>query len=129
MRTVKCRSAEMPDNMNKYGEKKMTEKEIAEIRRRFRADKSNISHVCGCFVNEKKEIISEFDQSLGMMPEDDAEAMLKILKKTLSGTVGRNLFDVEFSTQQVLESEEHKLLSELRHTQLRDTELVHALYD
>lgn len=107
----------------------MTEKEIAEIRRRFRADKSNISHVCGCFVNEKKEIISEFDQSLGMMPEDDAEAMLKILKKTLSGTVGRNLFDVEFSTQQVLEGEEHKLLSELRHTQLRDTELVHALYD
>ena len=107
----------------------MTEREIAEIRRRFRADKSNISHVCGCFVNEKKEIISEFDQSLGMMPEDDAEGMLKILKKTLSGAVGRNLFDIEFSTQQVLESEEHKLLSELRHTQLRDTELVHALYD
>ncbi len=107
----------------------MTEKEIAEIRRRFRADKSNISHVRGCYVNEAKEIISEFDQSLGMMSEDDAEGMLKVLKKTLSGTVGRNLIDIEFSTQQVLESEEHKLLSDLRNTQLKDSELVHKLYE
>ncbi len=107
----------------------MTEKEIAEIRRRFRTDKSNISHVCGCLVNEKKEIISEFDQSLGMMPEDDADSMLRILKKTLSGAHGRNLIDIEFSTQQVMESEEHKLLSDIRHTQLKDGELVHKLYD
>ena len=33
----------------------MTDKEIAEIRRRYRTDKSNISHVRGCYVNEKKE--------------------------------------------------------------------------
>jgi hypothetical protein len=107
----------------------MTEKEIAEIRRRFRTDKSNISHVCGCFVNEKREIISEFDQSLGMMPEDDADAMLKIIKKTLSGTPGRQLLDIEFSTKQVMESEEHKLLTNLRSSQLKDSELVHTLYD
>ncbi|MBE6577369.1 MAG: DUF4317 domain-containing protein [Ruminococcaceae bacterium] len=107
----------------------MTEKEIAEIRRRFRTNKCNISHIRGCFVNEAKEIISEFDQSLGMMPEDDADAMLKILKKTLSGTPGRQLLDIEFSTQQVMESEEHKLLCELRSTQLKDEELVHKLYE
>lgn len=107
----------------------MTDKEIAEIRRRFRPDKSNISHVRGCYVNEKKEIISEFDQSLGMMAEDDAVEVLRILKKTLSGTSGRTLIDIEFSTQQVLESEEHKLLTELRRTQLADGEYVHKLYD
>lgn len=107
----------------------MTDKEIAEIRRRFRTDKSNISHVRGCYVNEKKEIISEFDQSLGMMPEDDAEEMLKVLKKTLSGAKGRNLIDIEFSTQQVMESEEHKLLADLRHSKLADDETAHKLYD
>ena len=69
----------------------MNEKEIAELRRRYRPDKSNISHVCGCFVNEKKEIISEFDQSLGMMPEEEAEQMLTVLKKVMSGNLGRNL--------------------------------------
>ena len=63
----------------------MNEKEIAEIRRRYRLDRSNIIHIYGCFVNEKKEIISEFDQALGSMSEDDAEGMLSIIKKTLSG--------------------------------------------
>lgn len=41
----------------------MNEKEISEIRRRFRHDKSNIQKIRGCYVNEKGEIISEFDQS------------------------------------------------------------------
>ncbi len=106
----------------------MTDKEIAEIRRRFKTDKSNISHIRGCYVNEKKDIISEFDQSLGMMSEDDAEGMLSVLKKTLSGAQGRNLIDIEFSTQQVAESEEHKLLSDLRTSKLADDEAVHKLY-
>ena len=34
----------------------MNEKEIAEIRRRFRADRGTITHVRGCYVNEQKEI-------------------------------------------------------------------------
>ena len=106
----------------------MNAKEISELRRRFRADRSNISRVCGCFVNEQKEIISEFDQSLGMMGEDDAEHVLKTLKRTLSGTVGRNLLDVEFSTEQVLSGEEHLLLSKLRESRLQDSEAVHTLY-
>ena len=51
----------------------MNEKEIAEIRRRFRGDKSNINHIRGCYVNEKREIISQFDQALSMMPQEETE--------------------------------------------------------
>lgn len=40
----------------------MTEKEISEIRRRFNIDKTNISCIRGCYVNENKEIISDFNQ-------------------------------------------------------------------
>ena len=36
----------------------MNEKEIAEIRRRFRPDKSNITHIRGCYVNDKREIVT-----------------------------------------------------------------------
>ena len=53
----------------------MNEKEIAELRRRYRADRSNITRVRGCFVNEKKEIISEFEQGLGLMNEEEAELL------------------------------------------------------
>ena len=106
----------------------MNIKEVAEIRRRYRPDRSNITHVRGCFVNEQKEIISEFDQSIGMMNEEDAEQMLKLLRKTLSGSMGRNLLDIEFSTKQVSEGEEYALLKKLRDSELRDTDSVKAIY-
>ncbi len=107
----------------------MNEKEIAALRRRFRKDKSNISHVCGCFVNENKEIIAEFEHSLGLMPEDEADQLLLVLKKVLSGSVGRNLWEIEFGTEQVMSGEEHRLLSELRSTCLKDKELVRQFFE
>lgn len=36
----------------------MNQKEINELRRRFRADKSSISRIYGCFVNTNKEIVA-----------------------------------------------------------------------
>lgn len=107
----------------------MNEKEIAEIRRRFRPDKSNITRVRGCYVNEKREIVSAFDQSLHIMSQEESEALLGILKKTLSGTLGKNLIDIEFATQQVVEGEEHKLLMALKNSALDDEEAIQAFYE
>lgn len=107
----------------------MNEKEIAEIRRRFRPDKSNITRVRGCYVNEKREIVSQFDQSLRIMSQEESEALLGILKKTLSGTLGKNLVDIEFATQQVVDGEEHKLLMALRSSSLDDEEAVQTFFN
>lgn len=107
----------------------MIEKEITEIRRRFRSDRTNITNIRGIFVNENKEIVSEFDQSIALLSEEESDAILSVLKKTLSGALGKNLIDIEFSTQQVLESEEHKLLSTLRESELKDEEKLHAFYE
>ncbi|WP_411676552.1 DUF4317 domain-containing protein [Caproicibacter sp.] len=106
----------------------MNEKEIAEIRRRFRPDKSNITRIRGCYVNDQREIVSEFSQPLGLMPQEESEELLAILKKTLSGTVGKNLIDIEFATRQVLEGEEHKLLMALRESALKDDAAVREFY-
>ena len=107
----------------------MNEKEIAEIRRRFRPDKTNISKIRGCYINESHEITTEFYESLGLMSPEQTEDILARLKKTLSGTPGKNLIDIEFSTQQVLDSEEHKLLTTLRKSGLSDDEAVKAFYE
>ncbi len=106
----------------------MNEKEIAELRRRFRSDKSNISYIRGCYVNEKKEIISEFNQSLGLMSPEAGEEILAILKKTLAGTVGKHLFDITFTNNQVLDSDEHRLLTALRTASVTDNEIIHTFY-
>ena len=62
------------------------------------------------------------------MPQDKAEKYLSLLKKSLSGTLGRNLIDIVFSTEQVMDSEEHRLLSALRESGLRDGEIRQAFY-
>lgn len=106
----------------------MNEKEIGEIRRRIRRDRSNMTAIYGCYVNGSKEIISSFRLSVGMMPENEAQKYFGVLKRTLSGTLGKNLIDISFKTAQVADSPEHKLLMELRNCGLQDDELRMQLY-
>ncbi|NBI10084.1 DUF4317 domain-containing protein [Colidextribacter sp. OB.20] len=98
----------------------MNQKEVSELRRRWRLEKNAVSRVYGCFVNSSKEIVSDLDESLGTMPQEEAEKYLGLLKRSLSGTLGKNLIDIVFSTQQVMDSQEHKLLSALRSSGLKD---------
>lgn len=106
----------------------MNQKELSELRRRFRPDRSAIRRIYGCFVNENREIVSYLDESMGRMPEEEAAQYLGFLKKALSGTLGKQLIDLVFSTQQVMEGEEHKLLSALRSSQLKEAPLREAFY-
>lgn len=106
----------------------MNDKEIGEIRRHLRRDRSNMTTIYGCYVNAQKEIISEFSQSLGIMPENESEKYFALLKRTLSGTLGKNLIDISFKTSQVAGSPEHQLLMDLRQTRLKDDELRRGFY-
>lgn len=106
----------------------MNAKEVAYIRRRFRAERSSINYVRGVFVNENKQILSEFCQFLGNLAQDEREPILSLIRRTLSGTIGRNLIDVPFSTEQVLHGEEHRLLEQLRKSELKDEDAIHAFY-
>ncbi len=106
----------------------MNEKEISELRRRLKPEKHNISHIRGCYVNEKREVLSLFDQSLAVLPEEEGEKYLALFKRSLSGTLGKNLIDLSFSTQQVADGEEHRLLMALRDAELRDEAAVQAFF-
>ena len=106
----------------------MTEKELREIKRRFRPEKSNIPRIVGCFVNSNNEIIAKISQSIQFEDSVVSEKLLGVMKKTLSGSLGTNLSEISFSTKQVTDSEEHKLLMKLRETELRDEEVLNDFY-
>ena len=106
----------------------MNEKEIGEIRRRQRRDRSNMTHIFGCYVNDNKEIITQFRQSTGMMPENEGDKYFALLRRSLSGSIGRNLIDITFKTAQVADSPEHKLLMGLRESKCNDGELLQEFY-
>jgi hypothetical protein len=100
----------------------MNTKEIGEIRRRQRRDRSNMTHVYGCYINDKKEIISQFSRSTGMMSENEAEKYFALFRRILGGTQGKNLLDITFRTAQVADSPEHKMLMKLRGQGISDEE-------
>ncbi|MDO5548498.1 MAG: DUF4317 domain-containing protein [Eubacteriales bacterium] len=106
----------------------MNEKEVAELRRQFRPDHHNITKVYGCYVNENKTVISTFEQSMALATQEEAESYLSLLKKSLSGTLGRNLLDIAFTNQQVMNGAEHALLMKLRESRLEDAEALETFY-
>ena len=101
----------------------MNEKELREIKRRFRPERTNVPRIVGCFVNENKQIIARINQSLGLEESIVSEKLLSTMKKVLSGSIGTNLVDVPFSTKQVTDSEEHKLLMGLVRSEEHTSEL------
>ena len=103
-------------------------KEIGELRRRFRPDKDAISRIYGCYVNGNKEIVSYVDTPLGLLTEAEREMYLDLLRKALGGALRRNLIDIVFSTEQVREGDQHRLLMDLRKTGLEDREVREIFY-
>lgn len=106
----------------------MNKKDIAEIKRRFNLEHNNITCIQGCYVNNRGEVISSFTRSLTGMAQEEAEKYLAVFKRTLSGTQGQNLIDIDFDPEHIADSPEHQLLTALKDTALRDGETVEAFF-
>ena len=106
----------------------MTNKEIGELRRRMKPDRTNLTAVYGCYVASIGEVLSTFREPFGLMAEEDKEKYLAIFRRALSGTPDKNLIDLSFTTKQVADSDEHRLLMRLRETALDDEEARQKLF-
>ena len=78
----------------------MTNKEIGELRRRMKPDRTNLTAVYGCYVASSGEVLSTFREPFGLMTEEDREKYLAIFRRALSGTPDKNLLDLSFTTKQ-----------------------------
>lgn len=107
----------------------MNEKEVAEIRRRFNPQKTNISRIQGCYVNEEGKILTEFSQPLVTLLEEETQAVLTLLKKALSGSLDKNLINLEFPNAEIIGGQKHKNLLSLRDSALNDTVALHSLFE
>lgn len=106
----------------------MNTKEVSELRRRWKTEKNAVKRIYGCYVNASGEIVADIDEPLSLMPQEETEQYFGLLKKVLSGKLEKNLIDLVFSTQQVADSDEHRLLMSLRDSELQDEESRQALY-
>ena len=107
----------------------MNKKEVAEIRRQYVPERCTISRICGCYVDAEKNIKTTMKEAFLSLPEDDAFKYFTIFKKTLSGTVGRNLVNLDFPLEEEHEGGHQEFLLRLRNSKLKDDALVEEFYN
>lgn len=106
----------------------MNKREVAEIRRRFKPNHNALGKIRGCYVNELGHISSQFVQPITSLTEEETGLFFDVVRKTMSGKLGKNLFDLELPTKAVADSHECKLLRQLRDSGLADDDAVQELY-
>ena len=74
----------------------MNKKEITEIKKQFTPERTSIDRICGCYVDGEKNKRMELAELFLTLPEEEVFKYCEIFKKTLSGTIGKNLLNMEF---------------------------------
>lgn len=107
----------------------MNKKEVGEIKKQFSPSNCSITRICGCYVNHDKEKKSEIKEAFLSLSEDENFKYFTIFKKALSGTLGKNLLNMEFPREQEQEGGTQAFLMELLNSRLTDDGLLTAFYD
>lgn len=107
----------------------MNRKDIAEIKKRFKKEECTFTKVCGCYVNSEKESLFQFKESFLNLPDDELFKYLEIAKKTLSGTIGNNLLELNFPLNEALQNDKQQLFMMLKKSGLKEDAILTILYD
>ncbi|MBQ1311354.1 MAG: DUF4317 domain-containing protein [Blautia sp.] len=107
----------------------MNKKEIAEIKKQFTPDRCTITRICGCYVDGEKQKKTEMKEAFLSLSEEEIFKYFDIFRKTLSGTPGKNLLNMEFPMEQEAEGGTQEFLMRLRKSRLEEDELLEEFYD
>jgi hypothetical protein len=107
----------------------MDKRGILELKKRFKKDATTVSRVCGCYVDADKNIVSTFNKNFLNLPDEDLFIYLDILKKSLGGKFGNNLFDIEFSTESEKHGGNQQILMAIRDSDLKNDDMLTSFYE
>lgn len=104
-------------------------KDILELKRRFKKESCTITKMCGCYVNSNKEKVVELNETFLNLDDEEFYKYLDIAKKALSGTIGNNLLDLSFDAAEEESGEKQQYLLGLRESALKNPDLLEHLFD
>ena len=106
----------------------ITKGDVLELRRRLKKTECTFGRMCGCYVNSGKQVVLKFTEDFAALEEDEYFKYLEIAKKTLSGSLGSNLLELEFARDEKA-TEHQKYLLALKGSKLANEELLDRLYE
>ena len=107
----------------------MNKKEVLEIRKQFTPANCAITRIAGCYVDHEKNKKMESKSAFLSLPEEEAFKYFDIFKKTLSGTMGKNMLNMEFPIDQEMPGGTQEFLMKLKASKLEDDMLLEEFYD
>ena len=107
----------------------MNKKEVLEIRKQFTPANCAITRIAGCYVDHEKNKKMESKLAFLSLPEEEAFKYFDIFKKTLSGTMGKNMLNMEFPIDQEMPGGTQEFLMKLKASKLEDDMLLEEFYD
>lgn len=107
----------------------MNKKEISEIKKQFTPSHCAITRICGCYVDGEKEKKTQIQERFLTLPEEEMFKYFDIFRKTLSGTLGKNLVNMEFPAESEDYGGTQAFLMSLKESQLSDPNLLNEFYD
>ncbi len=107
----------------------MNRKDISELKKRMKKEECTFTKMLGCYVDSHKNIILKINETFLNLVDDEFFKYLEIAKKTLSGTVGNNLLELEFNPEEELHGGKQNFLLGLRDSSLKTEGLADRLYE
>lgn len=107
----------------------MNKKEISELRKQYTPERSTMDRICACYVDGDKNIKFKMKQAFYSLPQEEEFKYFELLKKTMSGSIGTNLFTMDFPLEAEEEGGAQEFLYRLRECQLQDEQLLDEFYD
>lgn len=78
----------------------MNPKEIREIRNRFQVNRNSATRIYGCYVNSEGNIIACINEYIGNLTDEETDRYFGLPRKMLSGKLGKDFLELEFSQEQ-----------------------------
>ncbi|MEY8265684.1 DUF4317 domain-containing protein [Lachnospiraceae bacterium 64-25] len=107
----------------------MIKQEVNEIKRLYTPSNCSITRICGCYVDGEKNKKTEFKEAFLSLPEEEIFKYFELLRKALSGSIGKNLLNLEFPLSSEEEGGFQEFLLRLRESKLKDDALLEEFYD
>ena len=81
------------------------------------------------YVDAEKNIKTELKEAFLSLPEEDTFKYFTIFKQTLSGSIGKNLLNMDFPLEEEKEEGKQAFLLQLRNSKLQDDMLISEFYN
>ena len=107
----------------------MNKRDVAELKKRFKKESCTISRMAGCYVDANKEKVLRLNETFLNLGEEEFYKFLEIAKKTLAGTIGNNILELDFPLDEEAPGGKQQFLYGLRASNLDNEELLDRLYD